>query len=119
MLRSVLSLSNYFFKNSEERQKRQNSVNTEWKRYTLCLRCFVFSAYFPNWTFTLEQPGDCAVTFFGMPLLYVSLPLCVYPVLSFLPLFGIFPTGPSPWSSRVAVPLPFLVCLCYSHFQKF
>ena len=41
----------------------------------------------------------------------ISSTICVYAVLSFLPLFVIFPTGPSPWSSRVAVPLPFLVCL--------
>ena len=40
--------------------------------------------------------------------------LCVYAVLCFLPLFGIFTTRPSPCSSRMAVPQPLLVCPYYS-----
>ena len=50
---------------------------------------------------------------------FITSTLCVYAVLSFLPLFGIFTTGPSPWSNRVAVPLPFLVCFYYRNYRYF
>ena len=79
-----------------------------------------FSSSLPYLSYRLMRPLSKIETHRGGSIPswpFVSLPLsCVYAVLSFLPLFGIFSTGRSPRSSGVAVPLPFLVCLFYSKF---